>query len=90
METYSFPVKTWDRTSNTGELMELFHTLRECYEAPHNRDSGVTEEQFEEKRGLLIWGVQREKVTFTLMSDGWLKADFLCDEQDIITENNAE
>lgn len=80
MEVY--PVRSWDSKSNTGELMELFHQLRKSYEMDYNQVSGVTEEQFVEKQGLLIWGVQKEKVTFTLFNNGRLDARFCQDDLD--------
>ena len=73
------PVRAWDSNSTTGDLMELWHQLNASYEQEHNQKSGVTREQFIQKREMLIWGVQRSKVTFTLYSDGWLDARF-CQE----------
>ena len=87
--TYSFPVKTWDRTSSTGELMELFHTLHSVWERDfteeHDRD------YFNERREQLLNKVQEGKVVMTLDKGGDIFIDCLWDTQDTIpTENNAE
>lgn len=83
-----YPVRVWDRNSNTGELLELYHQLRKSYELPHNQKSGVTEKEFEEKRGFLLWGVQTNRVTFTLFNTGDLDAKFCGDNLDEVETDN--
>ncbi len=76
-----YPVKTWDRHSNTGELLELYKQLETTYNSVRDT-TPVTEEQFRQKQFGLIWGVQKNKVTFTLLNTGLLDCEFLSDEQD--------
>ena len=84
MTDYTYPVRVWDSNSNTGELMELFHEIGTAYEKGYAEEKGkeMNRQQFEEKRGMLIWGVQTKKVTFTLLSDGRLDALFCKDNLD--------
>ena len=85
--TNIYPVRTWDSHSSTGELMELYLELGRSYYAGEACEPGeVTPEQFEEKRGFLIWGVQKERVTFTLHSNGWLNARFCQDNLDEVED----
>ena len=80
------PVRSWDSNSNTAELLELYHQLQKSYDKDFGDKQSVTQEQFEEKRGLLIWGVQKQKVTFTLFNTGLLDATYCQDDLDKVEE----
>jgi hypothetical protein len=80
------PVRCWDSNSNTAELLELYHQLQKSYDKDFGDKKSVTQETFEEKRGLLIYGVQKSRVSFTLFNNGLLDATFCEDELDKVEE----
>ena len=86
--TYSYPVRTWDRHSNTGELMELFTTLHDVWTRDFREEHD--REFFCERRQQLLDKVQEGTVVLTLNSTGDISMDCLWDTQDEVpTENNT-
>ncbi len=76
-------IKTWDNKSTTGELMDLYHIKREGYKI--NNEENLSEKEFQNLRGWVLWGVQTKRCSMSLYPKGlriWMDTDERCPREE--------